>query len=154
MYQKCLLASPLRSWVSGQVGGELVEVGQKVPLTTGPGSCHLTNTAHSKSVRTLLVEVTSLKRRYCLKLPSTFLPFLGAYSQEVCHLCRRLQGCWSGGHAICGGGHLTEGWLPRRTQGGTGRRGGISSRQSPEEDDLGQALKCHHSMVWHKSHPN
>lgn len=54
---------------------------------------------------------------------------------------------------MCGTGHLAQGWLPRRTQGGT-RRVGKSSSQTPEEDGLSEALKCHHSVVWHKSHPN
>lgn len=54
---------------------------------------------------------------------------------------------------MCGAGHLAQGWLPRRTQGGAGRRGDSSS-QTPEEDGLGESLKCHHSVVWPKSHPD
>lgn len=53
-----------------------------------------------------------------------------------------------------GAGHLIRGWQPWRTQGGTGRRGGNTSVQTSEEDGLGEALKCHHSVIWHKSHPN
>lgn len=84
----------------------------------------LTNTAPSKSVRSLPAEVPSLKSRYCLKLPSIFLPFLRACSQGVGHFPRGWQGRWSGGQVMCGAGHLAQDWLPRRTQGGTGRRGG------------------------------
>lgn len=83
----------------------------------------LTNTAPSKSVRSLPAEVPSLKSRYCLKLPSMFLPFLRACSQGVGHFPRGWQGRWSGGQVMCGAGHLAQDWLPRRTQGGTGRRG-------------------------------
>lgn len=119
---------------------------------TEPGGCHLPNTAHFKSVRTLLEKWYHL-RRYYLKLPLIFLPFLRTCSQGVCHFCRGLQGHRSGGPAMCGTGHLAQGWLPRRTQGGM-RRVVKSSSQTPEEDGLSEALKCHHSVVWHKSHPN
>lgn len=52
---------------------------------------------------------------------------------------------------MCGAGHLAQGWLPRRTQGGTERKENSSS-QTPEEDGLGESLKCHHSVVWPQSH--
>lgn len=75
-----------------------------------------TNTACSKSVRTLLVEVTSLKRRYCLKLPSIFLlslvmalPFPQRVSER---LVRRPRDVWRQPPG--------QGWLPRGTQGGMG----------------------------------
>ena len=41
-------------------------------------------------------------------------------------------------------GEFREGW------GG----GGNPSSQTPEGDGLGEALKYHHSVVWHESHPN
>lgn len=62
----------------------------------------LTKTAPSESVRSLSWEVTSLKGRYCVQLPSISLPFLRACSQGVCHFHRGWQGCWSGGQAVCG----------------------------------------------------
>ena len=127
----------LQAWVGG-IGGNRAHW---LPLT---------NTAHSKPVRTLLVEVTSPMK--CLKLPSIFLPFFRACSQGSCRFHRGLQGHWSGSHAMCRAGHLAQGWRPRITQGGTGWRGNSSS-QTPEEDGLGEALKCHHSVVWRKSHP-
>ena len=83
----------------------------------------LTNAACSESVRILLAEETSRKRRYCLKLPSIFLPFLrwdgSAMSTEGFRKVDRGWGVawnvWSWPPA--------QGWLPRRTQGGMGWRG-------------------------------
>lgn len=112
----------------------------------------LPDTACSQSVRTLLVEVTSLKRRYCLKLPAISRPFLGM-GPVLRKSAISTEGYGDTCVRMCGTGHLT--WAGCQDNSGkAGMEGGNPSSQTPEEDGLAEALKYHHSVVWHKSHPN
>lgn len=158
MCQRCPVASyPLLLSDSGKLG-QLVGAGVGIggSLDNRARWLPLTNTAYSKPVKTLLVEVTSSHVIFetAFHLPSRpqglFSRSLSFLQKVTWTLVRRPCDVWSWppGPRLAAkensgrGGEDGVGW------------GGNSSSQTPEEDGLGASLKCHHSVVWLKSHPN